>query len=320
MGDPAGVGPELTTKLWWDRGGLPAFFYIGSPDSLPPDTPWIAIAGPEEASSTIAQGLPVLPVDLAAPVIAGISDSRNANAVVKAIQIGVKLASNRLCSGLATNPISKKILHNGADFTFPGHTEYLANLAEVSRPVMMLAGPSLKVVPVTTHIPLADVPTHLTTTRIIETAEIVDHALRKDFGITDPRISVAALNPHAGEGGIMGREEIEIIIPAVAQLRNRGFQVKGPLPADTMFHAAARPHYDAALTMYHDQGLIPAKALDFDEGVNVTLGLPFIRTSPGHGTAFDIAGQGIANHGSLKAAVWMAAKMATRQAWNDTGT
>ncbi|MEM0945163.1 MAG: 4-hydroxythreonine-4-phosphate dehydrogenase PdxA, partial [Pseudomonadota bacterium] len=201
----------------------------------------------------------------------------------------------------------------GAGFAFPGHTEYLAALAGVPRSVMMIAGPQLRVIPVTIHLPLAEVSPTLTETAIIETVEIAASALVRDFGFPQPRIAVTGLNPHAGEGGAMGREEVETIAPAIATLQSRGLAVTGPHPADTLFHAAARARYDVAVTMYHDQGLIPVKALDFDEGVNVTLGLPFIRTSPDHGTAFDIAGKGIASPTSLIAAVRMAGEMAARR-------
>ncbi|MEE3099942.1 MAG: 4-hydroxythreonine-4-phosphate dehydrogenase PdxA, partial [Pseudomonadota bacterium] len=216
-------------------------------------------------------------------------------------------------------PITKTALYAGAGSAHPGHTEFLAAVAGVARPVMMLAGPRLRVVPVTIHIPLADVPRALTAELIEETVRVAARDLSRDFGLTRPRIALAGLNPHAGEGGAMGREEIEVIAPAVARLRDAGLEVAGPLPADTMFHAAARARYDLAVCMYHDQALIPIKALDFDRGVNVTLGLPFIRTSPDHGTAYDIAGRGLAEPTSLVEALRLAASMAASRASSGPG-
>ncbi len=213
-----------------------------------------------------------------------------------------------------TNPINKNALIEGAGFAFPGHTEFLAHLGGITRAVMMLASPLLRVVPVTIHIPLADVPGALSAALIEETARITADALRRDFGIARPRLAVAGLNPHAGEAGAMGREEIDVIEPALDNLRREGMEIAGPLPADTMFHADARARYDAALAMYHDQALVPLKALDFARGVNVTLGLPFIRTSPDHGTAYDIAGKGLADPTSLIEALNLAARMAARRA------
>ncbi|MEM8793365.1 MAG: 4-hydroxythreonine-4-phosphate dehydrogenase PdxA [Pseudomonadota bacterium] len=314
MGDPAGIGPELAAKVWEDRKSLPAFVYIGAAEALPVGTPFVEVAEPREANDVFDEALPILPLPLTTPFVPGEPSPSNAPVVIEAIRIGAELAQSGQCSGLVTNPINKKALYDGAGFAFPGHTEYLAELAGVPRSVMMLAGPSLRTVPVTIHIPLKEVFSRLTDQEIFETGMIVHEALRHDFGIEAPRLAIAGLNPHAGEGGVMGREEIEIILPAIEKLRHAGVSVTGPLPADTMFHRAAREAYDAALTMYHDQGLIPIKALDFDQGVNVTLGLPFIRTSPDHGTAYDIAGKGIADHGSLAAALRMAAQMAARRA------
>lgn len=314
MGDPAGIGPELVGSLWSDRAGLPAFLFIGAPDVLPAGLPIAVVTDPAEAPDRFAHALPVLPLTLPCPVSPGRPAPENAAITVEAIRLGAALASEGRCRALVTNPINKKALYEGADFTFPGHTEYLADLAGVQRSVMMLAGPSLRVVPVTIHIPLKDVPGQLTQEEIIETVLITDQALKTDFGIRAPRIAVAGLNPHAGEAGAMGQEEVEIIAPAITALRQEGLEITGSLPADTMFHAAARARYDVAITMYHDQGLIPIKALDFDQGVNVTLGLPFIRTSPDHGTAYDIAGKGIADPSSLRAALVMADQMAKTRA------
>jgi 4-hydroxythreonine-4-phosphate dehydrogenase len=212
-----------------------------------------------------------------------------------------------------TCPIAKKTL-TAAGFAFPGHTEFLAHLTRAPRAVMMLAIQGLRVVPVTIHEPLAAVPGHLTMDLIVETARIAAQALKRDFGLADPRLAVAGLNPHAGEGRTLGHEEFEVITPAIEQLRAEGIAVTGPHAADSMFHAAARARYDAAICMYHDQALIPVKTIDFDGGVNVTLGLPIVRTSPDHGTAFDIAGKGIANPASLIAAIELAAAMAARRA------
>jgi 4-hydroxythreonine-4-phosphate dehydrogenase len=232
---------------------------------------------------------------------------------VAAIDRAVALVQAGAAAAVVTNPINKKALKDGAGFAFPGHTEYLAHLGGVERPVMMLVSPELRVVPVTIHIALAAVPGALTAALIEETARITAQALIDDFGIARPRLAVAGLNPHAGEQGAMGREEIEVIAPALERLRAEGLEISGPLPADTMFHAEARARYDVALTMYHDQGLIPLKALDFARGVNVTLGLPFIRTSPDHGTAYDIAGTGRADPTSLIEALNLAAAMAARR-------
>ncbi len=313
MGDPSGIGPEIAGKLWEGRTGSPCFFLIGDPALFAGVLPVVEISTPAECSTVFDTALPVLALSLAAAARPGEPSPENASTTIEAIRLGAELASSGAASALVTNPINKKALYDGAGFAFPGHTEYLAELGGVDRSVMMLAGPSLRVVPVTIHIPLAAVPGQLKQRDIVETARITAQSLARDFGIKAPRLALSGLNPHAGEGGAMGREEIDTIIPAVEELRRDGVDVIGPLPADTMFHAAARQRYDAALTMYHDQGLIPIKALDFDQGVNVTLGLPFIRTSPDHGTAYDIAGKGIADPTSLRAAMTMAAQMAERR-------
>ncbi|MCH8950943.1 MAG: 4-hydroxythreonine-4-phosphate dehydrogenase PdxA, partial [Proteobacteria bacterium] len=247
----------------------------------------------------------------------GQPDPANAPAVVAAIERAVALVQGQAAAAVVTNPINKKALQDGAGFEFPGHTEFLAHLSGAAHPVMMLVSPALRVVPVTIHIALAEVPGALTAALIEATARITAQALIDDFGIARPRLAVAGLNPHAGEQGAIGREEIEVIAPALERLRaggrEGGLEIAGPLPADTMFHAEARARYDAALTMYHDQGLIALKALDFAGGVNVTLGLAFVRTSPDHGTAYDIAGTGRADPGSLIEALNLAAEMAGRR-------
>ncbi|MEC7256724.1 MAG: 4-hydroxythreonine-4-phosphate dehydrogenase PdxA, partial [Pseudomonadota bacterium] len=234
----------------------------------------------------------------------------NAAGVITAIERGVALVQSGACSAICTAPIHKKALIDGAGFAYPGHTEFLAALAGVDRVVMMLASDQLRVVPATIHIALAEVPHRLTPDVLRDTIRITHDGLRARFGIAAPRIAVAGLNPHAGEGGAMGQEELTWIAPLIDEMRAEGLDISGPRPADTMFHAAARAGYDAAIAMYHDQALIPIKTLDFDRGVNVTLGLPFVRTSPDHGTAFDIAGQGVANPTSLIEALKLAQRMA----------
>jgi 4-hydroxythreonine-4-phosphate dehydrogenase len=324
MGDPAGIGAEITLAAWASGRIAQPFFLIADPAQLAPlaacaGVPLAEIADPGAAVSTFAAALPVLPVALPAPAVPGRPDPANAPAVVAAIARAVALARAGAAAAVVTNPINKKALKDGAGFAFPGHTEYLAHLCDVTRPVMMLVSPDLRVVPVTIHIALAEVPGALTAALIEETAQITAAALIRDFGIARPRLAVAGLNPHAGEQGAMGREEIEIIAPALERLRAQGLEIAGPLPADTMFHAAARTRYDVALTMYHDQGLIPLKALDFARGVNVTLGLPIIRTSPDHGTAYNIAGTGKADPTSLIEALNLAALMAQRRASHGSG-
>ena len=313
MGDPAGVGAEITVKAWQRRAELPPFFLIDDPARLramPSAVPIAEITVPAEAEAAFHAALPVLPLELHVPPRPGVPEAQNAQVVIDAIDRAVALARAGAASGVVTNPINKKVLYDGVGFRWPGHTEYLAHLGGVERTVMMLVAPELRVVPVTIHIPLAEVPGALSQELIVETARITVMALRRDFGIDQPRLAVAGLNPHAGEGGAMGREEIETIIPALETLRAGGLDVTGPLPADTMFHPAARARYDAALAMYHDQALVPIKTLDFARGVNVTLGLPFIRTSPDHGTAYDIAGEGKADPSSLIEAIRLAGQMA----------
>lgn len=311
-GDPSGVGPEITVKAWSEIGRDVPFYVIGDVSHYQQyanelNVPIAEISSPDHISDVI--GLPILHQSFPAPMQAGSEQPLNANAIIQSIQTAVEHTKSGQAGAICTNPINKKVLKDGANFPHPGHTEFLASLGDVERSVMMLLCSELKVVPVTIHIALQDVPKALTNAAIKETIEITHAALLHDFGIAQPRIAVAGLNPHAGEGGAMGMEEINNIIPLLNSMRDQGMDIKGPLPADTMFHAQARTTYDAAICMYHDQALIPIKTLDFAKGVNVTLGLPFVRTSPDHGTAFDIAGKGIANPSSLIEALKTAKSM-----------
>ncbi|MFN7224124.1 MAG: 4-hydroxythreonine-4-phosphate dehydrogenase PdxA [Paracoccaceae bacterium] len=309
-GEPAGIGPELAVKARRVLGQDVPFVWLGDPRHLPSGTQWAEVTTPHDARQVPANVLPVLPHNFAAPVIPGQPVGANAAGVIEVIARAVTLVTDGQASAIVTAPLHKKVLKDGAGFGFPGHTEYLAHLAGDVPVVMMLASPLLRVVPATIHIPLADVPTALTAELLDQVIRLTHAGLIRDFGIAAPRIAVAGLNPHAGEGGAMGWEDIRVIAPVVARLRRDGLAVVGPLPADTMFHTRARATYDAAVCAYHDQALIPIKTLDFDGGVNVTLGLPFIRTSPDHGTAFDIAGTGTALPDSLVAACRMAFTMA----------
>lgn len=309
-GEPAGIGPEIAVKARALLGDSLPFFWIGDPRHLPPGSCWHEIDDPARARDVPADSLPVLPLPFAAPASPGQLDPANAAGVIAAIERGVALVQAGAASALCTAPLHKKALKDGAGFAFPGHTEFLAHLAGGADVVMMLASPLLRVVPATIHIPLADVPRMLTPDLLERVIRLTHAGLIRDCGIAQPRIAVAGLNPHAGEGGAMGAEDDAIIAPVVARLAAEGMAIRGPLPADTMFHARARAGYDVAVCMYHDQALIPIKTLDFDGGVNVTLGLPFIRTSPDHGTALDIAGKGMAEPSSLVAALRMAHEMA----------
>lgn len=309
-GDPAGVGPELAVKARQVLAGELPFVWIGDPRHLPDGAAWQAIMDLAEVAALPVDVLPVLTHAFPQPVTAGQPDLRNAGAVIDVIARAVGLVQGGEASAICTAPIAKKVLKDGAGFAFPGHTEYLAHLGGDVPVVMMLACPELRVVPATIHIALADVPKTLTAAGLEQVIRITQDGLIRDFGLRSPRLAIAGLNPHAGEGGAMGREELDFIAPLISRMRAEGFDLRGPLPADTMFHAAARARYDAAICMYHDQALIPIKTIDFAGGVNVTLGLPFIRTSPDHGTAFDIAGQGVADPTSLVAALRMAQQMA----------
>jgi 4-hydroxythreonine-4-phosphate dehydrogenase len=319
LGDPAGIGPELVLRAWLAtrESGAP-FFVLAAPGplaelaaSLGIEAPIVEVE-PEGAAKAFAYALPVVPLVASASATPGSPDPRFAAATIESIERAVAYIREGRARAVVTNPIAKKTLYE-AGFLHPGHTEFLGELARAwgssINPVMMIWSPILAVVPVTIHIALAEVPRRLTTALIVATARTVDRDMRTRFDLVRPRLALAGLNPHAGEGGAMGREEIETILPAMEILRAEGLDVAGPLPADTMFHATARARYDVALTMYHDQGLIPAKTLAFDDGVNVTLGLPFIRTSPDHGTAFDIAGKGLANPSSLLAALKLADRL-----------
>lgn len=323
MGEPAGIGPEITLKAWAARQAenLPAFFIVGDPsiyraaaDQLGLIAPLVEISSPAEAFSAFATGLPVFPIVLPAKVNAGTLDPANASAVMQSIDIAYDLAMSGQVSGIVTNPIHKRALYE-AGLRVPGHTEYLANRTGGATPVMMLSCPGLRVVPVSVHDPLAKVASLLTIEMIAEKGIILARALQNDMGIARPRIAVAGLNPHAGEEGHIGREEIDIIAPAMRLIAEaEDVVLSGPLPPDTMFHAGARASYDAALCMYHDQALIPIKTIDFDRGVNTTLGLPLVRTSPDHGTALDIAGRGLANPLSLIEAIKFADTIACNRA------
>lgn len=309
-GEPAGIGPEIAVAARRVLGDAVPLFWLGDPRHLPEGSAWQEIGAPDEAAFVRASHLPVLRHDFPRPATAGTPDPANAQGVVDVIARAVGLVQAGAASAICTAPIHKKALQDGAGFPFPGHTEYLAHLAGDVPVVMMLACPDLRVVPATIHIALADVPAVLTEAGLEQVIRITRDGLVRDFGIPHPRLAVAGLNPHAGEGGAMGREEIELIGPLLWRLREEGFDLAGPMSADTMFHPAARARYDAAICMYHDQALIPIKTIDFAGGVNVTLGLPFIRTSPDHGTAFDIAGKGVADPTSLVAALKMAHQMA----------
>lgn len=318
MGEPAGIGPELIVRLWRQRTelSLPSFIYIGSSDALKAVDPEIPVnpITPENLSSrnyTCSDNhLDVLEVQTKAPIVLGELELENGPSVIKSIDLAVKLAQENDIAGIVTAPIHKAGLYN-AGFDAPGHTEYLARLCGLpdDHSIMMLAAQDLRVIPVTVHVPLKDVHKKLTADKIIHAGLVTAHDLRKRFNIEQPRIAIAGLNPHAGESGTIGMEEATHIMPAVWALRDNGIDVTDPLPADTLFHAEARKNYDAVLCMYHDQALIPVKTLDFWGGVNITLGLPIIRTSPDHGTALEIAGKGIARTDSMLAAVRAADSM-----------
>ena len=316
-GEPAGVGLELSVAAWRKLGDTLPFFLIADRRHLADvagKTPLAEIQSPSETATAIKLGLPFLHHEFPEANTVGETSLSNAQSVIDVIERAVRLVTDGEASAVCTNPIHKKALKDGAGFAFPGHTEFLAHLGGVELSVMMLAAPELKVVPVTIHLPFSDVPKALTESLLEETLRVSDTALRQDFGLASPRIAVAGLNPHAGEGGAMGQEEIELITPVLRRLQGEGLNLVGPLSADTMFHAEARSGYDLAVCMYHDQALIPIKTLNFHGGTNITLGLPFIRTSPDHGTALDIAGKGLANPSSLIAALQQAAAIARRRA------
>ena len=313
-GDPSGIGPEIVVGAWKALGDRVPFFWIGDPAHLPDDAPQKVIETPEEAAKACQFGVPVLPHPFPASAPPGNPDPANASGVIEVIERAVRLSMEGQAAAVCTAPIAKSVLVEHGGFRHPGHTELLAELGGVDTVVMMLAAEELKVVPATIHIPLSEVPAALTAEHLERTIRITHEALQTDFGIDAPRIAVSGLNPHAGEGGMLGKEDDALIAPVIAKLLREDFSVRGPLPGDTMFHAAARAGYDAAIAMYHDQALIPIKTLAFDRGVNVTLGLPFVRTSPDHGTAFDIAGKGLANPTSMIEALKLAFEMAKARA------
>ena len=323
-GEPAGIGPDITIKAWLRRNELklPAFYLLGDPDFLSHRARVLGLdlrlaeVRAEEVCDAFADALPVVAIGGPATAQPGIPDGTSAEAAMASIRQAVGDVIAGRASAVVTNPIAKSVLYR-AGFRHPGHTEYLAELATTAnhtpQPVMMLWSPALVVVPVTIHVSLRDALAQLSSELIIATARIVVAALKARFGLANPRLAVSGLNPHAGEDGSLGTEDRTIVAPAIDILRGEGIAIRGPLPADTMFHEAARRTYDCAICMYHDQALIPVKTLAFEDAVNVTLGLPFIRTSPDHGTAFDIAGSGKANPSSLIAALRLATRMARAQ-------
>ena len=321
LGDPAGIGPEITAKAWVERNrlSLPPFFAIGDARSI--EAVWLGplhrISDPREACAVFGDALPVLQVEDAGEIIPGQPNFEGARCSLDSLEMGAGMTRSDEVRALVTAPVSKSQLY-AVGFTHPGQTEFIAERCGVARDnaVMLLAGPSLKVVPVTTHVPLADVSRLLSIELIVAKSRATIRGLQRNFGIDKPRLAFAGLNPHAGETGDIGREEIEIIAPAVEALAAEGFSVSGPVAADGLFHGRARETYDAAICMYHDQALIPLKTLHFDEGVNLTMGLPIVRTSPDHGTAFGIAGKNIAHPGAMIAAIRMAASAADcRSEW-----
>lgn len=323
LGEPAGIGPDLTIQLWRRRVELrlPAFYLIADPEFIRQRARvlgvdvTLSVVTPAQAATTFARALPIVALDASITASPGAPDASSAPAAIASIRRAVAdvLAGN--AAAVVTNPIAKNVLYRSG-FAEPGHTEFLAKLVQEAtgksaRPVMMLWSPELAVVPVTIHLPLKDVVTRLTSDLVVETGRIVARDLTARFGISRPRIAVAGLNPHAGEEGALGEEDGAVVAPAVKRLQAEGIDAIGPLPADSLFHERARATYDVALCMYHDQALIPIKTLAFDHAVNVTLGLPFVRTSPDHGTAFDIAGTGTADPSSLVAALTLAARLST---------
>jgi 4-hydroxythreonine-4-phosphate dehydrogenase len=324
LGEPAGIGPDITIKAWLRRNELqlPPFYLLGDRDFMANRAKALGLevrlaeVGAEHALDAFADALPVVATGHAATAAPGRPDASSAIAALASIRQAVGDVLDGRAGAVVTNPIAKSVLYR-AGFRHPGHTEFLAELAArggpAPQPVMMLWAPALAVVPVTIHLPLRDAISQLTSDLIVTTARIVVADMKTRFGLANPRLALSGLNPHAGEDGSLGTEDRAVVAPAVEILRGEGIDARGPLPADTMFHAAARKTYDCAICMYHDQALIPVKTLAFDDAVNVTLGLPFIRTSPDHGTAFDIAGTGKANPSSLIAALRLAARMAAAQ-------
>ena len=326
LGEPAGIGPDITLAAWRRRAelNLAPFYVLADPalmrrraERMAPDVP-IAVVEPGAAHAAFGRALPVVDIGITVTAEPGRPDGSSAAAAVAAIRRAVHDVGSGAAGAVVTNPVAKNILYRSG-FAEPGHTEYLGKLAAEmtgvpAHPVMMLWSPELAVVPVTIHLPLREVVTRLTTDLIVSTGRIVARGLAERFGVARPRLAVAGLNPHAGEDGALGAEDRTVVGPAVERLHAEGIEARGPLPADTLFHAAARVTYDAVLAMYHDQALIPIKTLAFDHAVNVTLGLPFVRTSPDHGTAFDIAGTGRADPSSLIAAIRLAERLSSRRA------
>lgn len=321
LGDPSGIGPEIVGKAWAMRedADLPPFFAVGDASTICHGWtgPVARIDSPQEAASVFGAALPVMHIFDCGRIRAGEPSVEGARCALASLEMATGLTRSGPAAALVTAPVSKAELY-AIGFTYPGQTEFVAERCGVARDnaVMMLAGPTLRVVPVTTHIPLSEVPSTLSVELIMSKARATARGLMRDFGITHPRLAVAGFNPHAGETGMIGREEIEIIAPAVEALNAEGIEAFGPVAADALFHPRARATYDAALCMYHDQALIPLKALHFDEGVNITLGLPIVRTSPDHGTAFGIAGRNLANAGAMVAAIRMAGESARARALN----
>lgn len=317
LGDPAGIGPEIVAKAWERReaASLAPFFAIGDSASINAvwGGPWRTITDPSQANGCFPDALPVLQVGAGRAIIPGKPDLAGAQLALDSLEMAVGLTRSGTAGALVTGPVAKAQLY-AIGFSHPGQTEFIAERCGVSKDmvVMMLAGPTLKTVPVTTHIAYRDVPQMLSIDLIVAKARTTVKGLQRQFGIAQPRLAVAGLNPHAGEAGALGREEIDIVIPAIERLREEGFAVTGPHSPDIMFHARMRNGYDAAICLYHDQALIPLKTLHFDEGVNMTLGLPIVRTSPDHGTAFPIAGRNVADPGAMLAALQMAASCAER--------
>lgn len=313
-GDPSGIGPEVIQKSWTSlkRDKDCNFFWVGDPLHLPNNgIPWQPIKHPEEASEVFSEAMPVLVHKFSNPLKVGQPQPENASDIISVIKKAVNLVVNGKAKALCTSPINKDVLKSGAHFPYPGHTEFLAHLDNIDTPVMMLACSKLKVVPATIHIPLKEVPCSLSVAGLSEIIKITNEAMKEKFNISEPVIAVSGLNPHAGENGQLGREEKEILIPAIRNLQG-SINIIGPLSADAMFHPAARAKYDVAITMYHDQALIPLKTIGFEEGVNITLGLSFVRTSPDHGTAFDLAGQNIADETSTIKAIKMAVSLSRK--------
>ena len=313
-GDPSGIGPEVIQKSWTSlkRDKDCNFFWVGDPLHLPNNgIPWQPIKHPEEASEVFSEALPVLAHKFSNSLKVGQPQPENAGDIISVIKKAVNLVVHDKAKALCTCPVNKDVLKSGTHFPYPGHTEFLAHLDNIDTPVMMLACSKLKVVPATIHIPLKEVPCSLSVEGLSETIKITNKAMKEKFNISEPVIAVSGLNPHAGENGQLGREEKEILIPAIRNLQG-SINIIGPLSADAMFHPAARAKYDVAITMYHDQALIPLKTIGFEEGVNITLGLSFVRTSPDHGTAFDLAGQNIADETSTIKAIKMAVSLSRK--------